>query len=84
MRKDNMSPILKRLDAKAFHKAARSVVKLSKVAHVHQMLGVIIVVAHASEIVRVVSHISIWHLAVALAVFGLWLTGQHDAAAELA
>lgn len=67
-----------------WHKAAHSLVRVSKVAHVHQMLGVIIVVAHASEIVRVFSHISLWHLAVAFVVFGLWLASQNRATPELA
>lgn len=71
-----MTQVLNWLNAKTLHKATRSVVKVSKVAHVHQMLGTLIVVAHASEIVRVVSHISLWHLVIAIVVFGLWLASQ--------
>ena len=71
--------------AARLHKATRSLVKASHKAHMHQMLGVIIVVAHASEIVRVVSHISVWHLLAALLVFSLWLLGQEESpASELA
>jgi hypothetical protein len=66
------------------HRATKALVKASKQAHMHQMLGIIIVVAHASEIVRVVSHISLWHLAIGLGVFALWLSGQGDVAEELA
>lgn len=51
--------------------------KLTKQAHVHQMLGVVIIVAHASEIARVVSHISIWHLLAATLLFGLWLLPEN-------
>ncbi len=70
--------------ATRLRKATRSLVKVSHKAHVHQMLGVLIVVAHASEIMRVVSHINVWHLLAALLVFSLWLMGQDDAATELA
>ena len=66
------------------HRATRSLIKATQRAHVHQLLGVIIVVAHASEIVRVVSHISLWHLAAAVVVFSLWLATQKNAIEELA
>lgn len=56
----------------------RTVHKLAKLTHVHQVLGAIIIVAHASEIVRVVSHISIWHLLVALLLFTLWLIPERE------
>ncbi len=79
-----MSQVLKRLNAQSLHKATRSLVRVSKAAHVHQMLGVLIIVAHASEITRVISHISLWHLAVALVLFGLWLASQNHATEELA
>lgn len=65
-------------------RAVHSLVKMTRRAHVHQMLGVIIVVAHASEIVRVVSHISLWHLVIAFALFSLWLASEKDATHELA
>lgn len=55
---------------------------LSKRAHVHQMLGALIVVAHASEIVRVVSHITLWHLMVAVAIFAIWLITQKSEITE--
>lgn len=55
---------------------------LGKRAHVHQMLGALIVVAHASEIVRVVSHITLWHLLVAIAIFAIWLITQSGASTE--
>ena len=83
-RKDSMSQILKNLDALSLHKATRSLVRVSKVTHVHQMLGVLIVVAHASEITRVTSHISLWHLAIAIILFGLWLAGEKHSSEELA
>ena len=80
-----MSQVLKGINPQSLHKATRSLVKVAKVAHVHQMLGVLIVVAHASEITRVISHISLWHLAVAVVLFGLWLASQnHDHTEELA
>lgn len=79
-----MSQILKGLNAQSLHKATRSLVKVSKVAHVHQMLGVLIVVAHASEITRVISHISLWHLALAIVLFGLWMAGEKHTDEELA
>ena len=66
------------------HKAQRLGLHYGRKAHVHQMLGVIIVVAHASEIVRVVSHITLWHLAVAMLLFSVWLLTQNEGAEELA
>jgi hypothetical protein len=72
------------LNTARMHPVARSVVKVTQKAHVHQMLGVIIVVAHASEIVRVFSDISVWHLLIAFAVFTLWVLNQKDTASELA
>lgn len=89
-RKDSMSQVLKRRDfdakslPKTMHGAAHSLVRVSKAMHVHQMLGMLIVVAHASEITRVISHIGLWHLAIAIGLFALWLAGQHDPADELA
>ena len=68
---------------RVLHKAQRLGLDFGKKAHVHQMLGVVIVVAHASEIVRVVSHITVWHLLVALALFTVWIMTQ-DNAEELA
>ncbi len=58
----------------------RKVHKLTKLVHLHQILGAIIIVAHASEILRVVSHISIWHLLIAGILFALWLIpeSQHS------
>jgi hypothetical protein len=79
-RKDLMSI----LNTARVHQASRSLIRVSRKAHVHQMLGIIIIVAHASEIVRVVSHISVWHLTIAFAVFTLWMLSQEDAASELA
>ena len=70
--------------AKTLHKVARQTYKTAEQIHVHQMLGVIIVVAHASEITRVVSHISWWHLLAAAAVFALWFSGHKDPTEELA
>ena len=70
---------------RAMHKAQRFGLHWGKQAHVHQMLGVVIVVAHASEIVRVVSHITLWHLLAAIALFAVWfLTQQGESAKELA
>lgn len=68
--------LLQYLNAKSLHKAVKTTAAISKAAHLHQMLGVVIIVAHASEIVRVVSHITIWHLGIALVLFGLWLITQ--------
>lgn len=70
--------------AAQLRRATRALIKGAHKAHVHQMLGIIIVVAHASEIVRVVSHISLWHLAAAVVVFSLWLATQKNATEELA
>ena len=69
---------------RAMRKAKRLGLHFGKKAHVHQMLAVIIVVAHASEIVRVVSHITLWHLMVAIVVFSVWLLTQNEGAEELA
>jgi hypothetical protein len=57
-------------------KVHRLGLRFGKKTHVHQMLGIIIIVAHASEIGRVVSHTSIWHLLIALALFAVWLVTQ--------
>lgn len=70
--------------SQTLRKATRSLVRATKVAHVHQMLGVLIVVAHASEITRVISHISLWHLAIAMVLFGLWLASEKHSSKELA
>ncbi len=64
-------------------KVFRAMRRIQKI-HIHQMLGVIIVVAHASEIVRVVSHITLWHLLVAILLFSVWLLTQNEDAEELA
>lgn len=45
----------------------------AKKAHVHEMLGAVIIVAHASEILRVVREIHIWHIGIAALLFALWL-----------
>lgn len=79
-----MSQILKGLNAQSLHKATRSLVRVSKVAHVHQILGVLIVVAHASEITRVISHISLWQLSLAVVLFGLWMASEKHSSEELA
>lgn len=55
-----------------------------KNAHIHQMLGAIIIIAHASEIMRVVEHIKIWHIAASLLLFAIWLSSERDHDAELA
>lgn len=79
-----MSQILKGLNTQSVHKATRSLVRASKVAHVHQMLGILVVVSHASEITRVVSHISLWHLVIAIVLFGLWMASEKHSREELA
>jgi hypothetical protein len=68
----------------AIHKALRTAVSFTKSAHVHQMLGVVIIVAHASEIARVVSEITMWHLLIAFALFGVWMVTQRGGSPELA
>lgn len=75
--------LLQYFTVKSLHKTVRTAAAISKAAHFHQMLGVVIVVAHASEIVRVVSEIHLWHLGTALVLFGLWLITQ-KAGTELA
>ena len=70
--------------SQTLRKATRSLARVTKVAHVHQMLGVLIVVAHASEITRVISHISLWHLAIAMVLFGLWLASEKHSTIKLA
>lgn len=70
--------------SQTLRKATRSLVRVTKVAHVHQMLGVLIVVAHASEITRVISHISLWHLVIAMILFGLWFASEKHSSKELA
>ncbi len=81
-----MSQILSwRFNATSARKTTRSLIKATRAVHAHQMLGAVIVVAHASDIVRVVSHISLWHLVAAIVVFGLWLASQeHESASEIA
>ena len=74
---------IQHLSARTLHKAAKTAASVSKAVHIHQMLGVIIVVAHASEIARVVSEIHLWHLGTAFVLFGLWLATQKTGA-ELA
>ncbi len=66
------------------HKAMRTVAAATKAAHVHQMLGVVIIVAHASEIARVVMEINIWHLATALTLFSIWMATTKGGLSELA
>ncbi len=58
--------------------------KASQKAHFHQMLGMVIIVAHASEIGRVITHLSFVHLLLALFLFALWLATRYDSAPELA
>lgn len=41
-------------------------------SYAHHILGALIVVAHASQIGTVVEHLSWWHIAAALMVFGIW------------
>lgn len=65
------------------NRVRKAVMKASNKAHFHQMLGIIILVAHASEIGRVVSHISWIHLILALLLFALWLATRFDSVDEL-
>lgn len=63
---------------------AKRIYKWVQHAHVHQMLGAVIIVAHASEIMRVVEHIKIWHILAAMLLFAIWLSSERDHDAELA
>ncbi len=66
------------------HRVLGGFTTLAKKAHVHQMLGLIIVVAHAAQIGEVVAHISIWHLMIAALLFALWLySPEHEHAEEI-
>jgi nitrate reductase gamma subunit len=64
--------------------SAKHIYKWVQNAHIHQMLGAIIIIAHASEIMRVVEHIKIWHIAASLLLFAIWLSSERDHDAELA
>ena len=54
-------------------------------SYAHHLLGITILVAHASEIGHVATHLSWYHAVVALLVFGAWYTTRtnHDACEEL-
>ncbi len=66
------------------NKVRGAIVTATKKAHFHQMLGMIILVAHASEISRVMSHISFMHFIVALFLFTLWFATRTESEAEFA
>ena len=54
-------------------------------SNAHHLLGIIIVVAHASEIGHVATHLSWYHAVVALLVFAAWYgtRASHDVCEEL-
>jgi hypothetical protein len=62
-----------------------AVVTASNKVHFHQMMGILIIVAHASEIGFVISHLSWLHMILALFLFALWLATRYgDITEELA
>lgn len=64
-------------------KVREAVLVASKKAHFHQLLGSVIIVAHASEIGKVISHLSWLHAMIALFLFALWLASRQGSAEEL-
>ncbi len=65
-------------------KVREAIVHASHKAHFHQMLGIVIVVAHASTIGEVITHLTVVHMAVALLLFAVWLATRNGSADELA
>ncbi|MDQ3018420.1 MAG: hypothetical protein M3Q64_00940 [bacterium] len=65
-------------------KVRTALVKASNRTHFHKLLGMMIIIAHASEIGRVVSHISLLHLVLAIFLFALWLATRYESEEELA
>lgn len=52
---------------------SRAIASASRKTHMHQMLGVLLLVAHASEIGHVVEHLSLVHVLIALFIFAMWM-----------
>ena len=61
-----------------------ALVTATRRAHAHQMIGTLILVAHASEIGRVISHLSWLHALLALLLFSIWLATRFDNNEEIA
>lgn len=61
----------------------QAVMTASRKARVHQMLALLLLVSHASEIGHVVERLSIVHITVALAIFALWAATRFGTESEL-
>ena len=55
----------------------------SQKAHLHQMLGLVIIVAHASDIGKVIMHLSPVHVIAALLLLTVWLATKTGSPLEL-
>ena len=53
-------------------------------SHVHQLLSAVVIVAHASEIGRVVSHLTWVHALAAITLFAIWFASRGASEAEIA
>ena len=60
-----------------------AVASASRKAHVHEMLAMLLLVSHASEIGHVVERLSIVHILVALLIFAAWTATQFGNKEEL-
>ena len=59
-----------------------AIVQASNKAHFHQMMTIVMLVANASEISRVISHIGWMHMIIALFLFTLWLATRTGSVEE--
>lgn len=58
--------------------------KIAGSSHIHQLLGAVIIVAHASEIGRVFTHLTWAHALAAIALFAIWLVNSQTSVSEIA
>lgn len=65
-------------------KVREAITHASRKAHLHQMLGLIIIVAHASDIGKVITHMTLVHAVAALLLLAVWLATKTADAEELA
>lgn len=61
-----------------------SLAKVMGASHVHQLLSAVIIVAHASEIGRVVSHLTWVHALVAITLFAVWMFSRTASETDIA
>ncbi len=65
-------------------KVQKAILHAAGKTHLHQMLGIVIVVAHASQIGEVITHLTVVHMAAALLLFAVWMATRKTNADELA